>query len=95
VLFLYRPRQTYMPYRVPRNMFQQTAYNREMQEHFDATRRVSPASASGAASVAPSAPRDTAAQLRDLAELHKSGALDDAEFAAAKAKVLDGDTGSA
>jgi putative oligomerization/nucleic acid binding protein len=95
VLFLYRPRQTYMPYRVPRNMYQQTAYNREMQERFDATRRVSPASGSGTASVASIAPRDTASQLRDLAELHESGALDDAEFAAAKAKVLGGATGTA
>ena len=94
MLFLYRPRQTYMPYRTPRNMYQQTAYNREMQERFDATRRVSPGG-SGTASVASSAPRDTASQLRDLADLHESGALDEAEFAAAKAKVLDGDTGSA
>jgi hypothetical protein len=34
------------------------------------------------------APADLAAQLRDLAELHNSGVLDDAEFAQAKAKLL-------
>jgi hypothetical protein len=35
----------------------------------------------------PAAP-DPIAQLKDLAELHKSGVLTDAEFAAQKAKVL-------
>lgn len=33
-------------------------------------------------------PRDTAAQLKELAELHASGSLTDVEFAAAKAKLL-------
>jgi hypothetical protein len=37
---------------------------------------------------APSAGQDTVAQLGQLAELHSSGALSDAEFAAAKAKLL-------
>ncbi|WP_194829637.1 SHOCT domain-containing protein [Nocardia sp. XZ_19_231] len=37
---------------------------------------------------AASAGQDTVAQLRQLAELHSSGALSDAEFAAAKAKLL-------
>ncbi|MGY0496926.1 SHOCT domain-containing protein [Nocardia sp. FBN12] len=37
---------------------------------------------------APSAGNDTVAQLGQLAELHSSGALSDAEFAAAKAKLL-------
>jgi hypothetical protein len=45
VLFLYRPRQTYMPYRLPREMSQQTAYNRQLQARFDATRRVPPPAA--------------------------------------------------
>ncbi|WP_063003594.1 SHOCT domain-containing protein [Nocardia salmonicida] len=35
-----------------------------------------------------SAGQDTVAQLGQLAELHSSGALSDAEFAAAKAKLL-------
>ncbi|MGW6123390.1 SHOCT domain-containing protein [Nocardia sp. NPDC055165] len=37
---------------------------------------------------APSAGNDTVAQLSTLAELHSAGALSDAEFAAAKAKLL-------
>lgn len=37
---------------------------------------------------AASAGQDTVAQLGQLAELHSSGALSDAEFAAAKAKLL-------
>lgn len=36
----------------------------------------------------PSAPTDITAQLERLARLHKAGALDDADFAAAKAKLL-------
>ncbi|MEV0549893.1 SHOCT domain-containing protein [Nocardia salmonicida] len=37
---------------------------------------------------AASAGQDTVAQLGQLAELHSSGALSDAEFSAAKAKLL-------
>jgi hypothetical protein len=37
---------------------------------------------------APAAPDDTVGQLKQLAELHASGALSDAEFEAAKAKLL-------
>ena len=84
MLFLYRPRQTYMPYRAPRNMVAQTAYNQQMQDRFDATRRVS----STPAAAASSSPSDTVSALSELAQMHASGALDDAEFAAAKAKVL-------
>jgi hypothetical protein len=40
MLFLYRPRQTYMPYRRPRPRTQQDAYNRQLQQQFAATRRV-------------------------------------------------------
>jgi Short C-terminal domain len=93
VLFLYRPRQTWMPYRVPRERTQQDAYNREMQERFDATRRVAPPQpASGPVPTVPA--RDPIADLKDLAQLHASGALNDAEFAAAKAKVLGSDADS-
>ena len=46
----------------------------------------------GAEAVAQAAPapagRDPIEQLKDLAELHASGVLTDAEFAAQKAKVL-------
>ena len=84
MLFLYRPRQTWMPFRRPRPRTDQDAYNRRLQQSFAATRRVAPAEPS------PSEPpvRDPVARLRDLAHLHETGALDDAEFAAAKAKVL-------
>jgi hypothetical protein len=84
VLFLYRPRQTYMPFQNPRNLMRQGSYNREIQERFDATRRVAPYDPSSA----DTQPRDAISQLKDLAELHGSGALTDAEFADAKATVL-------
>jgi hypothetical protein len=81
VLFLYRPRQTYMPYAVPVNrMGNQSAYRMHMQDEFGATRRV--------AAPAPSSAPNVAAQVKELAELHKNGHLTDEEFATAKAKVL-------
>jgi hypothetical protein len=82
VLFLLRPRQTYMPYVLPRNQTEQAAYHRELEQVYDSTRRVAPADAQ--ASEGP----DLAARLREVAELHRSGALSDAEFAAAKSKLL-------
>jgi hypothetical protein len=82
-----------MPYRVPRPPTEQAAYNREQQAKFSATRRVAPSGSgpggtppggdSGAASGA-----DLTVRLKELAELHTSGALNDDEFTAAKAKVL-------
>ena len=39
MLFLYRPRQTYMPFALPRSRTDQAAYNRRLQAKFDATRR--------------------------------------------------------
>jgi hypothetical protein len=45
--------------------------------------------ASQATQVAPAAaPADSTAELERLAKLHESGALSDAEFAAAKSRVL-------
>jgi Short C-terminal domain len=95
MLFLYRPRQTWMPYRMPRQPTQQAAYNRQLQDSYAATRRVAPspigaevASAGGSAALPP----DPLADLKELAELHKSGVLTDAEFTAAKAKLLGTDT---
>ncbi len=79
MLFLYRPPQTYMPYRLPRNRMDQAQYNREMQAKFNATRRAAPPEPSAA---------DPIAQLRELAQLHDAGTLSDDEFAAAKAKLL-------
>jgi hypothetical protein len=80
MLFLYRPRQTWMPYRVPRPR-DQVEYNRHMQDAFAATHQVPPSSLTGAAA------RDPETMLQQLAELHDSGILTDAEYAAAKAKV--------
>ena len=88
MLFLYRPRQTWMPYGLPRNRTQQGAYNRQLQEHFDATRRVPPPTPAPAPTPTPA--RDPVRELRQLAELHRDGVLSDAEFAAAKAKLLAG-----
>ena len=81
MLFLYRPRQTYMPFSAPRNMMRQDEYRWKMQESFEATRRVPP-QAPGAQ------PRDAVAKLQDVAAMHESGALTDDEFAVAKAKIL-------
>lgn len=85
MLFLYRPRQTWMPFRLPRGRTEQAAYNRRLQEQFQATRRVPPAAPAATPRVAE---RDTVADLHGLSELHASGALTDAEFAAAKARLL-------
>jgi hypothetical protein len=87
MLFLYRPRQTWMPYRLPRDMARQTAYNATLQDRFDATRRA--ASRGGAGGAPITSEPDLVARLRDLAQLHESGVLDDAEFRRAKAKVLE------
>jgi hypothetical protein len=85
MLFLYRPRQTWMPFRRPQAPSQQAAYNRQLQDRFDATRRVPPAPPSDE----PAPPGgDALAALRELGALHASGALTDEEFALAKAKVL-------
>jgi hypothetical protein len=82
MLFLYRPRQTWMPYALRRSHTQQAEYNRELQRRFASTRRVAPA-------VPAAADRDPLADLKELAALHGSGLLTDAEFAAAKAKLLE------
>ena len=80
MLFLYRPRQTWMPFALPRNRTEQAAYNRQLQEKFDVD---SPSPAGGAGHDARSADRAEA-----LGELHQTGVLTDAEFASAKAKLL-------
>jgi putative oligomerization/nucleic acid binding protein len=87
MLFLYRPRQTWMPYSLPRNRMQQYDYNTELQQKYEATRRVP------AATPAAGAP-DAIAQVKELAALHAAGTLTDAEFAAAKAKALGMEAGS-
>jgi hypothetical protein len=87
MLFLYRPRQTWMPYRVPRPYTQQQAYNLQLQQRFDATRRVAPY-APEVATESSSAARDPIADLEELDGLHRSGVLSDTEFSLAKAKLL-------
>jgi hypothetical protein len=80
MLFLYRPRQTWMPFVLPRNRTDQAAYNRQLQERFQATRRV-PAPT-------PAPDHDPVADLKTLVALHESGGLTDAEFSAAKSQLL-------
>ena len=86
MLFLLRPRQTYMPYALPRPPEQQRVQNEQIQHAYSATRRVEPD--------APASPGLPVDQLEKLAELHRSGVLTDDEFSAAKAKVLGSDGGT-
>jgi hypothetical protein len=79
MLFLYRPPQTYLPYSLPRNLAQQTAYNRQMQAKFQSTRRLPPP--------VPAPERDPEADLAQLEEFRRSGFLTTAEYDAAKAKL--------
>jgi hypothetical protein len=85
MLFLYRPRQTWMPYRPPRRRTEQDAYNLHLQQAYAATRQVAPYTPAAAP---PPVADDTIARLKELGQLRESGVLTDAEFAAAKAKVL-------
>ncbi len=82
MLFLLRPRQTWMPYAPPRSRDQQDIYNQQLREAYASTHRVAPYVG------------DPLAAVKELAELRQSGVLTDAEFAAAKAKVLALDKGS-
>ena len=81
MLFLYQPRQTWMPYSLPRNHTQQAAYNLELQRTFAATRRVAPP-------VPGATEPDLVASMKELAALNASGMLTDDELDAAKAKLL-------
>jgi hypothetical protein len=81
MLFLYRPRQTWMPFGLPRGRTDQAAYNRRLQEKFQATQRV-PAATPRVAE------RDVVADLTGLSDLRAAGALTEDEFANAKARVL-------
>jgi hypothetical protein len=81
VLFRYRPRETWMPFGLPRGRTEQASYNAQLQQRFESTRRASPA---------PTQPRDPVDALTDLAALRASGVLTDAEFETAKSKLLAG-----
>ena len=93
MLFLYRPRQTWMPFARPMSHTQQAAYNRQLQQQFQSTRRVPPALPAPAAQpTTPALPtatkQDFAASLERLEALHSSGSLSDDEFELAKSKLL-------
>jgi hypothetical protein len=89
MLFLYRPRQTWMPYRVPGDVTQQDMYNRQVQEKFDATIRVPRQAPTAPAVVTTTSPAIGLPEaLQQLGALHASGVLSDSEFAAAKAKLI-------
>jgi len=89
MLFLYRPRQTWMPYAMPRTVTQQDAYNRHMQEKYDATVRVPRQAPTAPAAVTGTRPAVGLPEaLEQLGALHASGVLSDSEFAAAKAKLI-------
>ena len=85
MLFLLRPRQAWLPFALPRDMTTQAGYRRQLND------RSLPGAQAPYAPPTPPTPQDPAARLRQLGELHRSGALTDEEFAAAKAKVLGDD----
>ena len=85
MLFLLRPRQTWMPYAVPRSREQQALHNQQLHEAYLSTRRVATPVAPAPTPTGP----DMLAQLKELAQLHDAGSLTAAEFSDAKAKILD------
>jgi hypothetical protein len=87
MLFLLRPRQTYMPYSMPRRATQQDEYRWQLREQaYASTRRVASYQPDAPDARAPAA--DPVAALKELAEMHRTGVLSDAEFSDAKARVL-------
>jgi membrane protease subunit (stomatin/prohibitin family) len=71
-------------YKAGQRRTQQNQYNDQAQAAYAQTQAAPPP-----ASAAPApAPTDSTAELERLAKLHESGALNDEEFAAAKAKLL-------
>ena len=66
-----------MPYALPRSRELQDSYNEQLRQAYASTRRVE---RSGSAPLA---------EVRELADLHRSGVLTDEEFSAAKAKILE------
>jgi hypothetical protein len=93
MLFLLRPRQTYMPYALPRDPEGTETWNEELHKAYSSTRRVAAPAPSSDQGQSAEQPRDVVATLKDLGALHESGALTDEEFAAAKARVLSGPGG--
>jgi hypothetical protein len=74
---------------MPRDPRQQEAWNREIQDAYGATLRASrPDMQQGSPSEDPAIPAGLVSGLKQLAQLHRSGALTDEEFTAAKTKLL-------
>ena len=88
MLFLYRPRETRMPFYLPRRDSSQASYYWHLQDQFEATRRVPPATPAGGDASSAAGDTDVIGKLERAAALRRSGALDDAEFEALKAKLL-------
>ena len=88
MLFLLRPRQTYMPYALPRDRENTETWNEQLHEAYSSTRRVAPPALGRNPGSGGEAPRDVVGALKDLGALHESGALTDDEFATAKATLL-------
>ena len=70
-------------YKAGQRRTQQNQYNDQAQAAYAQTQAPQAAPAP-----APAPPADSTAELERLAKLHESGALNDEEFAAAKAKLL-------
>jgi hypothetical protein len=78
-------------YKAGQRRTQQNQYNDQAQAAYAQTQAAPPQAAPPPAPAAPApapAPTDSTAELERLAKLHESGALNDEEFAAAKAKLL-------
>jgi uncharacterized membrane protein YebE (DUF533 family) len=61
---------------------------RTQQNQYDDQAQAAPPQGAPATAAPAPAPADSTAELERLAKLHESGALNDEEFAAAKAKLL-------
>jgi hypothetical protein len=72
-------------YKAGQRRTQQNQYNDQAQAAYAQTQAPPPQAAPAPAAPAPA---DSTAELERLAKLHESGALNDEEFAAAKAKLL-------
>jgi hypothetical protein len=81
MLFLLRPRQTWMPYALPRGREDRAYRNEQLHKAYAATRRLPERS--------PSTTPDIVGALKELARLHDDGMLTDDEYASAKAKILE------
>jgi hypothetical protein len=91
MLFLLRPPQSRMPSPSPRDPRQQETWNHELEDAYNGTMRVE--ASDGAPTLpgtsGPGAPDSGLPdKLKELGELHRSGALTDDEFASAKATLL-------